>query len=98
MRTQCQITVKRSERRVDLTVAAEQQPRGVQVVEWVGLAGFFSVREHIRVRVRRVCGGGHSTTLTQFFTHNFTARLPESFFLSPLFRRIEPDAYAPSHH
>ena len=39
MRRQCQFTVKRSERRVDLTVAAEQQPCGVQVVEWVGLIG-----------------------------------------------------------
>ena len=37
MRRQCQFTVKRSEKRVDLTVAAEQQPCGVQVVEWVGL-------------------------------------------------------------
>ena len=37
MRSQCQFTVKRSEKRVDLTVAPEQQPCGVQVVEWVGL-------------------------------------------------------------
>ena len=37
MRTQCQFTVKRSEERVDLTVAAEQQPCGVQVVEGVDL-------------------------------------------------------------
>ena len=37
MRTQCQFTVKRSEKRVGLTVAAEQQPCSVQVVEWVGL-------------------------------------------------------------
>ena len=37
MRRQCQFTVKRSERRVDLTVAPEQQPCGVQVVERVGL-------------------------------------------------------------
>ena len=37
MRRQCQFTVKRSEKRVDLTVAAEQQPCGVQVVEWFGL-------------------------------------------------------------
>ena len=37
MRRQCQFTVKRSEKRVELTVAAEQQPCGVQVVEWVGL-------------------------------------------------------------
>ena len=37
MRRQCQFTVKRSEERVDLTVAAEQQPCCVQVVEWVGL-------------------------------------------------------------
>jgi hypothetical protein len=36
MRRHHQFTVKRSERRVDLTVAAEQQSRGVQVVEWVG--------------------------------------------------------------
>ena len=37
MKRQCQFTVKRSEKRVDLTVAEEQQPQGVQVVEWVGL-------------------------------------------------------------
>ena len=37
MRTHCQFTVKRPERRVGLTVVAEQQPCGVQVVEWVGL-------------------------------------------------------------
>ena len=37
MRRQCQFTVKRSEKRVVLTVAPEQQPCGVQVVEWVGL-------------------------------------------------------------
>jgi hypothetical protein len=37
MSTQCQFTVKRPEKRVDLTVAPEQQPCGVQVVEWVGL-------------------------------------------------------------
>ena len=37
MRRQCQFTVKRSEKRVDLIVAPEQQPCGVQVVEWVGL-------------------------------------------------------------
>ncbi|MED5382023.1 MAG: hypothetical protein VYC47_05585, partial [Verrucomicrobiota bacterium] len=37
MRTHCQFTFKRPEKRVDLTVAAEQNPRGVQVVEWVGL-------------------------------------------------------------
>jgi hypothetical protein len=37
MRHQCQFTVKRSEERVGLTVAAEQQPCGVQVVERVGL-------------------------------------------------------------
>ena len=30
-------SVKRSEKRVDLTIAAEQQPYGVQVVERVGL-------------------------------------------------------------
>ena len=41
MKRQCQFTVKRSERRVDLTVAAEQQPCGVQVVEWVGLVASF---------------------------------------------------------
>ena len=40
MRRQCQFTVKRSERSVDLTVTAEQQPCGVQVVEWVGLVAF----------------------------------------------------------
>jgi hypothetical protein len=37
MRHHCQFTVKRPERRVVLTVAVEQQPCGVQVVEWVGL-------------------------------------------------------------
>ena len=37
MRTHSQFTVKRSEKRVDLTVTEEQQPCGVQVVEWVGL-------------------------------------------------------------
>jgi hypothetical protein len=37
MRRQCQFTVKRPERRGVLTVAAEQQPCGVQVVEGVGL-------------------------------------------------------------
>ena len=33
----CQFTVKRSEKRVDLTVPLEQQPCGVQVVEWASL-------------------------------------------------------------
>jgi hypothetical protein len=47
MRRQCQFTVKRSEKRVDLTVAAEQQPCGVQVVERVGLEGSFSVSDLI---------------------------------------------------
>ena len=43
MRRHCQITVKRSEKSVDLTLAAEQQPCGVQVVEGVGLvAKYFS--------------------------------------------------------
>ncbi len=37
MRRQCQFTVKRPERSVDLTVAPKQQPCGVQVVERVGL-------------------------------------------------------------
>jgi len=41
MRRQCQFTVKWSERRVDLTVAAEPQPCGVQVVERVGLVVIF---------------------------------------------------------
>ena len=41
MRTHCQITVKRSEKRVDLTVAPEQQPCCVQVVERGGLVAFF---------------------------------------------------------
>ena len=40
MRPHCQFTVKRSEKCVDLTVAPEQQPCGVQVVEWVGLVAF----------------------------------------------------------
>ena len=44
MKRHCQFTVNRSEKRVDLTVAAEQQPSGVQVVEWVGLvAGGFCI-------------------------------------------------------
>ena len=43
MRRHCQFTVKRSEERVDLTVAPKQQPCGVQVVEGVGLvAKYFS--------------------------------------------------------
>jgi len=37
MRRHCQFTVKRSEKGVDLTATPEQQPCGVQVVEWVGL-------------------------------------------------------------
>ena len=37
MKRHCRITVKRSEKRVNLTVAPEQQPCGVQVVERVGL-------------------------------------------------------------
>ena len=45
MSTHCQFTVKRSEKRVDLTVAEEQQPCGVQVVESSGItslgAAFF---------------------------------------------------------
>ena len=41
MRRHCQFTVKRSERCVGLTVAAEQQPSGVQVVEGVGLVSFW---------------------------------------------------------
>jgi hypothetical protein len=41
MRRHCQFTVKRSEKRVDLTVAPEQQPCGVQVVERVGLEKIF---------------------------------------------------------
>jgi hypothetical protein len=44
MRHHCQFTVKRSEKRVDLTVAAEQQPCGVQVVEWVGLVYLLLIR------------------------------------------------------
>jgi hypothetical protein len=38
-------TVKRSEKGVVLTVAAEQQPCGVQVVEWVGLG--YSIDSYI---------------------------------------------------
>jgi len=34
MKRQCQFTVKRPERSVGLTVAHEQQPQGIQVVEW----------------------------------------------------------------
>ena len=43
MRHHCQFTVKWSEKRVDLTVAAEQQPEGVQMVEWVGLDAIVEV-------------------------------------------------------
>jgi len=35
MRTHCQFTVKRPEKRVGLTVAPEPQPCGVQVVELI---------------------------------------------------------------
>jgi hypothetical protein len=55
MRRQCQFTVKRSEKRVDLTVAAEQQLCVVQVVERVGLVTGLSVPYP---SCRRVCGGG----------------------------------------
>jgi len=41
MRRHCQFTVKRSEKRVDLTVAPERKPCGVQVVEGVGLVSFW---------------------------------------------------------
>ena len=37
IRTYCQFTVMRSEKRVDLTVAPKQQPCVVQVMEGVGL-------------------------------------------------------------
>ena len=43
MKRHCQFTVKRSEKRVDLTVAPEQKPCGVQVVERVGLVVFRSL-------------------------------------------------------
>ena len=43
MRRHCQFTVKRPEKRVDLTVTEEQQPCGVQVVEWVGLVAIVEV-------------------------------------------------------
>ena len=43
MKRHCLFTVKRSEKRIDLTVAADQQPCCVQVVERVGLvAKYFS--------------------------------------------------------
>jgi len=63
MRRQRQFTVKRPEKRVDLTVAPEQQPCCVQVVEWVGLA--FTDSPILHPSCRRVCGGGHSTSLTR---------------------------------
>jgi hypothetical protein len=49
MRRQCQFTVKRSEERVGLTVAAEQQPCGVQVVEWVVLRNVRQTKERLRL-------------------------------------------------
>jgi len=54
MRRHCQFTVKWSEKRGDLTVAEEQQPEGVQVVERVGLVTGLSVPYP---SCRRVCGG-----------------------------------------
>ena len=56
MRTHCQFTVKRPEKRVGLTVAPEQQPCGVQVVEWVGLA--FTDSPILHPSCLHVCGGG----------------------------------------
>jgi len=43
MKRHCQFTVKRSEKRVDLTVTPEQQPCCVQVLEWVGLDAIVEV-------------------------------------------------------
>jgi hypothetical protein len=58
MKRQCQFTVKRSEKRVDLTVAAEQQPCGVQVVERVGLvASGFQFRLGLAAVFAEECGG-----------------------------------------
>tara|TARA_B110000438_G_scaffold151189_1_gene145290 strand:- start:27 stop:275 length:249 start_codon:yes stop_codon:yes gene_type:complete len=56
MKRHCQFTVNRSEKRVDLTVAAEQQPSGVQVVEWVGLvaSGFQFLLGHAAVFAEEV--------------------------------------------
>ena len=58
MRRNCQFTVKRSEKRVDLTVAPEQQPCGVQVVEGVGLvaSGFQFLLGLAAVFAEEVCG------------------------------------------
>jgi hypothetical protein len=56
MRSQCQFTVKRSEKRVGLIVAREQQPCGVQVVEGVGLA--FTDSPILYPSWLRVCGEG----------------------------------------
>jgi hypothetical protein len=55
MKRHCQFTVKRSEKMVDLTVAADQQPCGVQVVEWVGLVAIgkrttYKIRLHPKPR------------------------------------------------
>ena len=62
MSTQCQFTVKRPEKRVDLTVAPEQQPCGVQVVEWVGLvaSGFQFFTGLAAVFAEEVSGFGMS--------------------------------------
>ena len=58
MRRQCQFTVKRSEKRVDLTVAPEQQPCGVQVVERVGLVvSSFQFFTHLAAVFAEECGG-----------------------------------------
>ena len=68
MRRHSQITVKRPERRVDLTVAAEQQPCGVQVVEGVGLvaSGFQFLLGLAAVFVEEVCEGLSSWILILF--------------------------------
>ena len=60
MRRHCQFPVKRPERRVDLTVAPEQQPCGVQVVEWVGLVanGFQFLPRLAAVFAEKVGGFG----------------------------------------
>ena len=60
MRRHCQFTVKRPNKRVDLTVAAEQQPCGVQVVERVGLvASSFQFFTSLGAVFAEEVGGNH---------------------------------------
>ena len=54
MRRYCQFTVKRSEKRVVLTVAAEQQPCGVQVMKWGGLVRANEFVEKLKTLIYKI--------------------------------------------